>query len=57
LSCGTACRSPLAFGVQPVLFVDVAVVGGELDVELVMELDVAAGVVQVVVWDGVQVAA
>ena len=57
MSCGTACRSPLAFGVQPVLFVDVAVVGGELDVELVMELDVAAGVVQVVVWDGVQVAA
>jgi len=45
---GTSCKMPLAWGVQFVLLVGVAVAD--------MQPDVVAGVVRFVVWDGVQVA-
>jgi len=49
LSCGTACKLPLAVGVQFVLFAGVAAAD--------VELDVVSGLVQLVVWHGSHAAA
>jgi len=46
LSCGTVCKLRLVFGVQVVLFVDMAVAD--------VEGDVVVGVVRLVVWGGLQ---
>ena len=47
MSCTTACTLLLAWGVQLVLLVGVALAD--------VELDAVAGVVQLVIWDGVRV--
>ena len=49
MSCTTACTLALAWGVQLLLFVNVAVAD--------VELDAVAGVVRIVVYDGVHVGA
>jgi len=49
LSCGTACKLPLAVGLQFVLFAGAAAAD--------VELDVVSGLVQLVVWHGSHAAA
>jgi len=49
LSCGTACKLPLAVGLQFVLFASAAAAD--------VELDVVSGLVQLVVWHGSHAAA
>ena len=53
MSRGTVCKSPLVFVVQLVLIVEVTAA----DVAADAELAAVVGVVRLIVWDGVHVAA